>query len=73
MHEKLLPNFSRLTTLHLGGRARMLLVAENSEDVTALSGRMQELGLKPLALGNGSNILARDGDHDLALVRLDLP
>ena len=73
MHEKLLPNFSRLTTLHLGGRARMLLVAENSEDVTALSGRMQELGLKPLALGNGSNILAKDGDHDLALVRLDLP
>ncbi|MCR5814348.1 MAG: UDP-N-acetylmuramate dehydrogenase [Desulfovibrio sp.] len=73
MHEKLWPSFSRLTTLHLGGRAKRLMLVESYEDLSVLPERLSELALRPLALGNGSNILAKDGDHDLALVRLGLP
>ena len=73
MREQAWPNFPRLTTLHLGGRARRMFAVENADDLEALPDLLADFALAPLALGNGSNILAKDGDHDMALVREAMP
>ena len=63
------PSLAERTTLRLGGTAIAELVLEDAADLAALSGRLRALGGSPLILGAGSNILARDGDLPLVLVR----
>lgn len=66
------PCLAKLTTLHLGGRARALLMPENEEDLSHLGIRAAQLDARLYPIGHGSNLLARDGELPLALVRLDL-
>ncbi|GAU07824.1 UDP-N-acetylmuramate dehydrogenase [Desulfoplanes formicivorans] len=63
------PSFRELTTLRLGGQARCLLVPQCDADYEAIPREAERYGGRLLALGRGSNILAGDGEHDLALIR----
>lgn len=64
------PDFARLTTIRLGGRAIALLEPENEADLAALDGRARELGGRLRFIGRGSNLLADSGPHELVLVKL---
>ncbi|MDR3357818.1 MAG: UDP-N-acetylmuramate dehydrogenase [Desulfovibrio sp.] len=63
------PALSGRTTLRLGGSAIAELILETSHDLEMLPERLRRLGGSPLILGAGSNILARDGQLPLVLVR----
>lgn len=65
------PSLASLTTLHLGGNALTLLVPECVEDLPLLAERSKILGATLYPIGKGSNILAREGQLPIALVRLD--
>lgn len=58
------------TTLRLGGRALAEILVSDTKDVDRLALQLKELGGQPLALGRGSNLLARDRDLPLVLVRM---
>ncbi|MDR1660516.1 MAG: UDP-N-acetylmuramate dehydrogenase [Desulfovibrio sp.] len=63
------PFLSDRTTLRLGGFAIAELILETSHDLDIFPERLRILGGIPLVLGAGSNILARDGQLPLVLVR----
>lgn len=63
------PSFRELTTLRLGGRARCLLVPQCDADYEAIPREAQRYGGRLQVMGRGSNILAREGEHDLVLIR----
>ncbi|MHC1789882.1 UDP-N-acetylmuramate dehydrogenase [Solidesulfovibrio sp.] len=63
------PALASRTTLRLGGPALAEVVLETPEDAEALAGTLEKLGGAPLVLGGGSNLLARDGELPLVLVR----
>lgn len=69
MRETASPDLSQRTTLHVGGTAIAELTLESREDAERLPERLRALGGRPLVLGAGSNILARDGELPLVLVR----
>lgn len=63
------PSLADLSTLKLGGRARVLYCAEDVpelEEAVRLEGGIQE---RIMFIGAGSNILFSSGEHDLALVK----
>lgn len=70
MLEFMEPVFSALTTLRLGGRAIALLCPENEEDLQRLPEGIKTLGGRPLAIGRGSNLLAKDGWLPLVLISM---
>jgi UDP-N-acetylmuramate dehydrogenase len=63
------PSLASRTTLKLGGQALAEVVLDTPEDAQRLAGTLEKLGGAPLALGGGSNLLARDGELPLVLVR----
>jgi len=63
------PLVSERTTLKLGGRAQAEIIVSGQAGLDRLAGELARLGGRPLVLGWGSNILARDGELDLLLVR----
>lgn len=65
------PLLKELTTLRLGGRAQALLTVKEDKHLDELPRLIEKLGGRPFVLGKGSNILARDGELDLVLVRLN--
>ncbi len=67
------PDLSARTTLRLGGTAIAEIVVRSVQDLEALSAKARELGGAVRVLGRGSNILARDGQLPLVLVRPDFP
>lgn len=69
MREIARPSLAERTTLRLGGTAIAELILEDAADLEAVPERLRTLGGSPLILGAGSNILARDGDLPLVLVR----
>ncbi|MCR4667017.1 MAG: UDP-N-acetylmuramate dehydrogenase [Desulfovibrio sp.] len=73
MREERSPSFARLTTLRLGGTARCLLSLNSEDDLPLLSEYLSGCSETPLVLGNGSNILALDGELPIVLVRLAFP
>ena len=64
------PKFSERTTLRLGGRAQAEIFLESPEDAGELAGELSRHASKPFVLGWGSNLLAVDGDLDLAVMSL---
>lgn len=69
MREIPAPLLAERTTLRLGGTAIAELVLETHEDALALDDHLTRLGGEPLFIGRGSNLLARDGELALVLVR----
>uniref|UniRef100_I2Q538 UDP-N-acetylenolpyruvoylglucosamine reductase n=1 Tax=Desulfovibrio sp. U5L TaxID=596152 RepID=I2Q538_9BACT len=62
------PVLAARTTLRLGGRALAEVVLRRPEDAGRLGEVLSGLGGRPLVLGGGSNILARDGELPLVVV-----
>lgn len=58
------------TTLKLGGTALAEVLVERAEELPRLPETLYGLGGRPLVLGHGSNVLARDGALPVVLVRL---
>ena len=63
------PLLASRTTLKLGGPALAEVVLTDPQDAAGLGGILENLGGTPLVLGGGSNLLARDGELPLVLVR----
>lgn len=71
MFEQMRPALSERTTLHLGGHAIAELWPENLADLELIPQLMQKYGGTLYPLGRGSNVLAKDGDLPLVLLRLE--
>lgn len=67
------PDLASRTTIRLGGRAIAEIIVDELRDLDRLPTRLSALGGEPLAIGRGSNLLARDGELPITLVRLNLP
>ena len=59
-----------LTTYRVGGAARVLVTLDTPEDLAELAPLWRDCGLALLMVGNGSNLLVADGEHDVVAVRL---
>jgi UDP-N-acetylmuramate dehydrogenase len=64
------PSLAERTTLRLGGTAEVEAVIRDEHDLDELSGFLSSRSLRPFVIGRGSNLLARDGRLDLALIRV---
>lgn len=64
------PPLSSLTTIRLGGTPLARVTVDEAAGFEALPGALERLGGRPVVLGRGSNILARDGELPLVLVEL---
>lgn len=62
------PLLSERTTLKLGGRALAEIIVSGEAGLDRLAVELERLGGRPLVLGWGSNLLAKDGDLELLLV-----
>jgi UDP-N-acetylmuramate dehydrogenase len=63
------PSLAERTTLRLGGTAEVEAVVRDEADLDELAVFLATHTLRPFAIGRGSNLLARDGRCDLALIR----
>lgn len=66
------PALAERTTLRLGGRALAEISVEAPADLDGLGRALERVGGTPLALGAGSNILAREGELPLTIVSADM-
>ena len=67
------PSFlSSLTTLRIGGRAAAEFRLDSEAELDACGRRISSFGLPVCVLGRGSNVLARDGELPVMLVRPNL-
>ncbi len=58
-------SFGARTTYRVGGTVRAFVTLSSSDDVRELGPLMAASGLTPFVLGNGSNVLVADGEHDV--------
>lgn len=58
------------TTYRVGGRAAALVTLSSTRDLDELGPLVWDAGLPVVPIGNGSNLLVAEGDHDLIAVRL---
>jgi UDP-N-acetylmuramate dehydrogenase len=58
------------TTYRVGGRVRLLVTLSSRSDLEELGPLMVATGLGIVSVGNGSNLLVEDGEHDLLAVHL---
>lgn len=63
-------SLAELTTLKVGGPARVLVTAETDEDLAAVGTACREHGLPWLVVGRGSNLLVSDGGFPGIVVTL---
>lgn len=69
MHEIMEPLLAERTSIRLGGKAIAELILNSENDLWRLGERLGHLGGKCFFLGAGTNILARDGELPVVLVR----
>lgn len=67
------PSLRERTTLGLGGTAEVEVVVRDRHDLDALGDFLVTETLRPFVIGEGSNLLAPDGQLDMALIRVDTP
>lgn len=60
---------SRLTSFRIGGPARLISCPRSQEELTAVFRTALELGVSPLILGNGTNLLVSDKGLDAFVIR----
>ncbi|MBT8762731.1 UDP-N-acetylmuramate dehydrogenase [Desulfohalobiaceae bacterium Ax17] len=63
------PELKRFSTLKLGGRGRRLYLARSCSDLDELGRVWPEIKDSAFVLGRGSNVLFRDADVDLVLIK----
>lgn len=67
------PSLSKRTTLRLGGTAEVEAVVRDKTDLDELGEFLMRETLRPFCIGEGSNLLAPDGQLDLALIKVGTP
>ena len=60
---------SRHTSFRIGGAAKRMAVPHRSEQIVLLAGFLEELGIAPLLLGNGTNVLVADEGLDAVVIK----
>jgi len=63
--------FSKMTTLRIGGKAKYIVYPETSVGFDAIMRTIQKYGVPYKMLGKGSNILCSDDPFDGVVIRLD--
>ncbi|HVA53788.1 MAG TPA: UDP-N-acetylmuramate dehydrogenase [Acidimicrobiales bacterium] len=58
------------TTYRVGGSVRLFVTLSSHDDLEELGPLMSETGLGILSVGNGSNLLVEDGEHEVLVVRV---
>lgn len=66
------PDMSALTSLGIGGKARVLARVRDENGLDELARFVESEGPELIAIGEGSNMLAGDGQLDLALIQMDV-
>ncbi len=59
------------TTFKIGGDARLVVYPESEEQISAIVKKTNELGIRLITVGNGSNLLVDDGGIDACVMILD--
>ena len=59
-----------LTTYRVGGSVRALVTLTSMADVLELLPLVESTGLEVVVIGNGSNLLVAEGEHDAIAIRL---
>ncbi len=59
------------TTYRVGGRARVLVRLASRADLDELGPLLLATGLAIVVVGNGSNLLVQDGEHEIAALHLE--
>jgi UDP-N-acetylmuramate dehydrogenase len=67
------PSLAERTSLELGGNAEVEVVVRDAHDLDELSEFLTVQTLRPFVIGEGTNILAPDGQLDIALIRTATP
>ena len=62
--------FGARTTYRVGGTVRALVTLASNDDLDEIGPSMIDSGLSLVVLGNGSNLLVADGEHNVIGVRL---
>lgn len=63
-------DMSSFTSFRAGGKAEFLILPENEADLRYVLGELAQSGLPYMIMGNGSNILVKDGGYRGAIVKL---
>ncbi|HSN02856.1 MAG TPA: UDP-N-acetylmuramate dehydrogenase [Acidimicrobiales bacterium] len=58
------------TTYRVGGAARLLLTLDTPQDLLDVGPALGECGLAVVVVGNGSNLLVAEGEHDIVALHL---
>ena len=67
------PSLAERTTLELGGTAEVEAIVRDRRDLDELGNFLTTETLRPFVIGEGSNLLAPDGQLDMALIRVETP
>jgi len=57
--------FGKKTTYRVGGTVRALLTLSSLEELSELGNEINNVGMPIFVLGNGSNLLVADGEHQV--------
>jgi len=57
--------FGKKTTYRVGGTVRALLTLSSLEELSELGNEINNVGMPIFVLGNGSNLLVADGEHEV--------
>lgn len=69
MHEIPAPSLKLLTTIRLGGNAQQELILDDKNDIYAIPDILSQYGSQLLIIGNGSNLIALEGNLPLVLLK----
>ena len=61
---------SKHTTFKIGGNARLMVMPESEEEIAFIVKKCNELGVRYLTVGNGSNLLVSDKGIDACVILL---
>ena len=64
------PDMGQYTSFKAGGRAALLVMPENQEELRRVLEYLSGEELPFMILGNGSNLLVRDGGYEGAMIKL---
>ena len=61
---------AQYTSFRAGGKARMMVVPADAEQLSAVLGVLSGSGVQYMVLGNGTNILVKDSGYDGVIVKI---
>lgn len=67
--EKNVP-MAQYTSFRAGGKARMMVIPADAEQLSAVLGVLSGSGVQYMVLGNGTNILVKDSGYDGVIVKI---